>query len=298
MSQDPYQSDPHYQPEFESFEIPPRTSLLAIGSLITAIPCLIPGVGLLSAILGGVSLGLIRKSEGRLSGRAAAIAGIFLGILVTVIQAAIFIGVTQAYTYYSKQMGPVAETFFVSASQGDYDAARDQFTANAQADITDERLASFIQAIQANRGAITGATTGFAELFESFGQVYSGSRSHTTVINNQKQDSAPIPFRIDTDTGSFVGVALFDPNTFSAGPLKLVDAMAILPGAKAVVLREDGPASDFAAAAYSVTVISHAEAIEQAAKAKAAPAPDADSTPVSDAPTPPDEPAPPSSNEL
>lgn len=272
MSRNPYDSpDPmHDVAEFDEIESPRRTSLLAIFSLLLTIPCIVPGAGLLAATMGGVSLGLIRRARGRLTGRAPAIVAIFLGIFVTVAQAAILMGLAQAYTYYTKQMAPVTDAFFVAAGQGDADRARSSFSTSAAPEVTDERLTSFVAAISATVGDITGTSTDPWQLIESFSQIYSSSRSTSSTIRtgpSSGNSAAPVPFRVDTSAGSFVGVAVFDSDTVgSAGGPKLLDAMAILPGARAVVLRVDGPATDVAAAAYGVVIISHAEAIEQAAQ--------------------------------
>src|SRR4051794_38670835 len=59
----------------------PRTSGLAVASLVLGILCLC-GVGsLLATIFGAVALGQIEKSNGRLTGKAMAIAGLVLGLI-------------------------------------------------------------------------------------------------------------------------------------------------------------------------------------------------------------------------
>lgn len=275
MSQNPYQQHEDYGYGADDYDYPdpPRTSLLAIFSIICAIPCAclpIVGIvpGLLGVTLGAVSLGLIKRSNGRLSGRTPAVVGIFLGLLMVVLNVALLIGMTQAYTYYQNTMQPVAETFFVSASQGDYTKARSVLTTTADADVTDEKIASFIEAIEVNEGRITGVTANLAQVFESFADVYSSSRGGTVVGGNQSgSDAAPTPFRVDTDQGSFIGVAIFDGQSLgtSGGP-KLVDVMALLPGPKAILLRNYGPGALEAAAAFGATVVTHEEAISGAAQ--------------------------------
>lgn len=280
MSENPYQpvNDAGNEDDLAGYETPSRTSLLAVFSLLLAIPCCVPGAGLLAATLGGVSLGLIRNARGRLSGKAPAIIAIFVGLFVTVLQVALAIGISQGWTYYTKQMRPIADTFFVAVGQNDATTARSVMTTAASADLTDERLASFARAIEATHGKPTRATTDLREMFESFAQVYSGSRRRTVVQGAPSQsNAAPIPFRIDTDTGSFIGVAVFDGASFaSGGTPKLLDAMAILSDGQAVCLRDGGPAELEAAGSYGVVIISHAEAVKSATKTKP-PAPPANS---------------------
>ena len=268
MAQNPYQ-DADGSPaggDFDSYEAPPRTSVMAVLSLLFAIPCCVPGAGLLAAVLGGVSLGLIRNARGRLSGKPAAIVAIFLGIFVTVGQVAIGFGIAQGYTFYRKQMEPVADTAFVAVSQRDYAGVRAVLTSDANADLTDERIASFAEAYEAATGKATGATGDIRQMMDSFKTVFSSSRRNVNASGPGQTDSAPIPFRIDTDHGSFIGVVVFDGPSLGTGTLRVHDLMAILPGAKAVTLRDDGPAELEAAAAYGATVISHEEAIKDAAR--------------------------------
>jgi hypothetical protein len=62
-------------------QVLPRTSGLAVASLVLGILCLC-GVGsLLATIFGAVALGQIAHSNGRLTGKGMAIAGLVLGIL-------------------------------------------------------------------------------------------------------------------------------------------------------------------------------------------------------------------------
>ncbi len=285
MSQNPYQQNEDYGYGGDDYDYPdpPRTSLLAVFSILCAIPCgCIPFVGaipgLLAVTLGAVSLGLIKRSNGRLSGRTPAITGIFLGLLMVVIHVALSIGVMQGFTYYQKTMQPVASTFFMSATQGDFTKARSVLTATADADVTDEQFASFIEAIEVNEGKITGVNANIGQMFESFGTIYSGSRQTTTVSGNQgSNDAMPIPFRVDTDQGSFIGIAIFDPISLGSPQPKLVDVMALLPGPRAVLLRNYGPGALEAAAAFGATVVTHEEAIEGAKTNALPPAEDATS---------------------
>ncbi|RMH24422.1 MAG: DUF4190 domain-containing protein [Planctomycetota bacterium] len=291
MDQNPYQSAPEFG-DADPYQPPERTSVLAVVSLICAIPCCVPGAGLLATILGGVSLRLIGASQGRISGKPAAIVAIFLGIFVTVVQVAIGYGIAQGYTFYRKQMEPVAHTTFIALSQRDTAGVRAALTPDANADLTDERIASFAEAYEAAAGKATGATGDLRQIIESFGQVFAGSRRNINAGHSGPSDIAPIPFRIDTDRGSFIGVVVFDGPSLGTGPLKVVDLMALLPGARAVTLRDDGPAEREAAAAYGATVISHQEAIRDAAGEHAPAPPDAAPDTPSPAAAPDETPAP------
>lgn len=66
---------------------PPRTSGLAISSLVTGIL----GMGIVPVILGHIALSKIKKAAGALEGRGLAIAGLILGYLQIVILAILFV---------------------------------------------------------------------------------------------------------------------------------------------------------------------------------------------------------------
>src|SRR5690349_14731093 len=75
---------------------PQRTSILAILALICALICIIPGMGLLAAILGISAAIGISGSRGRVGGMGLAIAGIVLGLLFSMIWVGIVLGSRQA----------------------------------------------------------------------------------------------------------------------------------------------------------------------------------------------------------
>lgn len=279
MSQNPYNSAGGFGDESDRYDSPPRTSLLAIFSVLCAIPCCIPGAGVVAATLGAVSLGFIRNARGRLTGRTAAIIGIFLGVLVTVIQVAVGIGVSQAWTYYAKTMAPVAETFFVSASQGDFAKARSTLASDAASTLSDDDIASFIRAVELQVGEVRSISTDFGFMMKSFERVYSGGSSPPQT-NTQNMNVAPVPFALETSTGSAIIVAVYDISSAKSSSPVLADMLVLIPGVRAVALLPDGPARRQAAPAYGVTVLTPIEAIEDAEAKQAGPAlpaPDADS---------------------
>lgn len=275
MASNPYASDAGFEPYSDDNELhtPERTSLLAVFSLVCAIPCCIPGAGVLAAALGGVSLGVIRNARGRLSGRPAAIAAIFIGIFITVVQAAIIIGALQSYTFWTKTMAPAGERFVLAAATGDLALARGELTQDASGDLTDEQLDAFTQAVVAEIGAPTSLTADAGDIFQSFGRVYgsSGGAYGGQPAGAQLSGTTPAPFVITGPGGTLLCWVLFDDDSLDNPPPRVADILVALPGERGFALRDAGPAADLAAA---MNITLETSAAESAPAPETTPAPD------------------------
>jgi len=252
MSQNPYAS-PETEPPADwrdQPEGPQRTSLLAVASIVCSIPCcVLPGMGLVGIGLGAASLGLISHSQGRLSGKPAAITGIFLGLLATVAQLAVGFGFVQGWNFYSKQMVPTAEALLTSAAASDYDAARLLMPQQAGEATPDRRFQLFIDEIESRQGPIQGANARFGELFNAFGRVYGSSQGQQGPAGSQPQstqDVYPIPLVVACDQGNVLAWALLSADALNQQRVEIVDMMALFEGGEAITLRADGPARDMA----------------------------------------------------
>lgn len=241
MRNDPYAKDGH---AFDGE--PERTSAMAIASLATSIGCCIPGVGLLAALMGVISLGLIGQSHGRLSGRAPAAVAIMLGLIGTVIWGAIGAGGLQAWTFYKKQMAPVADRALMAAAAGDIVALRAEMNPDAAGDFDEARVRFFIETIEAEQGAIEGTVTDLHTTFQAFGRIYSGNRPQPGPGPGGPGDFVPVPVTLRCAGGDVLAWPVFDKGGFGSGTVRLVDILVQMPDMEAVALREDGPAASFA----------------------------------------------------
>lgn len=252
MASNPYASDAGFDPytDGDGLSRPERTSLLAVFSLLCAIPCCIPGAGVLAAALGGVSLGVIRNARGRLSGRPAAIAAIFIGIFITVVQAALVIGALQSYTFWTNTMAPAAERFVLAAASGDTSLARAALTNDASNDLTDDRLAAFNAAVAAEIGAPTAVAADVEDLFDAFTRVYgsSGGAYRGQQAGPGLSSTTPAPFVITGPGGTLLCWVLFDSDSLDNPPPRVADILVALPDERGFTLRDAGPAADLAAA--------------------------------------------------
>lgn len=131
---------------------PGRTSLAAIFSLVCSVICCIPVLPVVGVVLGIAGVRRIERSEGRLGGKGLAIAGIVLGIAVTLVQGVF----GYALGYGSKWIvahGDIAAQVLTDLENADYDAARSVFAGDVAA-ISDDDLGAFGEAVRADVGTV------------------------------------------------------------------------------------------------------------------------------------------------
>jgi len=240
MQANPYQSGGGWDSGDGFGDAPPadRVSLTAVFSLLCSLPCcVIPLLGLVGVALGALSLAFIGGSNGRLSGRGVAATGIVLGLVTSVIWGAIGFGALQAWTFYSKQMVPLADQTLVAMRDGDYTAARSFMSGGLSAALTDERMAWFIDTVQAEFGKIDFAASDFGRVAEGFGAV-KGAQGNMTMYG------IGAPFGLVCEKGTALGWVFFDENGLGQNPQRVeIDDMAALISSGGASLRETGPAS-------------------------------------------------------
>lgn len=155
MNNDPFaQSQP---PEFlpDEATLPQRTSIMAILSLVFSLICCIPGLGAIGAILGGVSLISISRSNGRLTGTGLAVTGIVIGLLVSIV----WIGSAALASSGFGSMINQADGVMAAAEANDATALRSAVVPPASA-VTDAEIDAFRAAYQAQYGGYVGASRG------------------------------------------------------------------------------------------------------------------------------------------
>jgi len=167
MSDNPYAND--YGDE-TMHDGPPRTSALAVTSLVMSLICCIPVVPLLGAGVGVGALIGIGGSRGRVGGKGLAIAGIIIGALVTAAQVGAVISFQQFMDMGVKLVYGSANDVMADIEAGDYDAARAGLVGNA-ATLGDERFEAFKAAYQAEHGAFQSVPTGIGDLFTAYSQM-------------------------------------------------------------------------------------------------------------------------------
>ncbi len=111
---------------------PDRISRMAAVSLLFAIFFCVPGMGLLAAILGVVSLYRIGGSGGRLGGRTFAAIGLTIGLISTTGWLAVGLGARQAYATYAQGMAVSIVKYLAAIDASDTAASSEIFDAKAR----------------------------------------------------------------------------------------------------------------------------------------------------------------------
>jgi len=235
MSQNPYAATTFNPGIIE----PPKTSVLAIISLVTGIVCCIPGLGLVASLLGSVALIRISGSGGRKSGTGLAVAGIVLGILASVMWVFIAIGAAQVGKMFTQGAGQIISSMQLT----DANSMRVKLSPGAASVVTDARWAQFRSEIEAEIGPIQALPDGMIELLKGYGQVQGAMQSMQL---SGRSDQFPVPVRGTTGWALMVirvdqrgGGASPDPANINFGEIILKQALGvsvILPSGKEVVL--------------------------------------------------------------
>lgn len=182
MSQNPYAQSADLIPPPES-----RSSVLAILSLVCSLICLIPGLGLLGAILGIAALFSISRSQGAVRGNGMAVTGIIVGLLVSVIWIGIGIAGAQFNAVFGRQFVAPVATLVQAMDRADYATARKSFEPALDAAVTDEQIAAFTTAYQAELGSYKGSPQSFGEMIRAYMQV------GPAMQNAQGPNQIPVP---------------------------------------------------------------------------------------------------------
>lgn len=145
-----------------------RTSVLAIVALVVSLLCFVPFIGVIAMILGGAAIVLISRSNGRLGGLGLAISGCVIGMLTSILWAAVGLGASNVASLANQHfMAPVGKVFTGVDTQN-YADARSMFSPRANAVITDAEIATFSAAIKKQMGAYKGAPEGMIKLISAY----------------------------------------------------------------------------------------------------------------------------------
>jgi hypothetical protein len=204
MSNNPYA---HPSPYEAGYVEPQRLSIAAVTSFVCSLICCIPGVGLFGAILGVFSLFRISSAQGRLTGKGLAIAGIVLGLLVTLL----WLGILVGFATTLRQFSVYGDTLR-ALHQRDYNQFRLMLTPAASAAAPDTRLEEFRAEVYAEWGEFQALPQGLVDWLTAYGQLGG-------LINQQQQQSRvtgePLPIPAYFDNGLTLVIFMLDPRAVS-----------------------------------------------------------------------------------
>lgn len=228
MSGNPYGGDTIN--EFGSDE-PQRTSVLAIGSLVCSLICCLPVIPLIGSGLGVGAIIGIGGSNGRVGGKGLAIAGIIIGVLVTIAQVAFVVTAKQGIDMGVRLIYGSADRLMTSIESGDFDAARALLTGPG-ATLPDESFTDFRDAYHAEYGPFQTVPTGLGDLISAYTQL--GSQMQNYHPTGPQNNIVPAPGYFDN--GMAVVIAQIPQNGQPTGQpgspdflMPLLDVRIIMP---------------------------------------------------------------------
>jgi hypothetical protein len=204
-------SNPYAQPETydTGYAEPARVSGFAVTSFVLSLICCIPGFGLIGAILGGVAIVRISQARGRLAGRGLAIAGLVIGLLVTMLWVGVAVGAAQTMAQFQ-----VYGDTLRALDQRDYNRVREMLTPSVAAAATDDRLEEFRAAVENEWGSYQRLPRGLAEWATSYSQTIQQfsrqQQQHPQTVGN-----SPLPLPAYFDNGLAMILFTLDPRNVS-----------------------------------------------------------------------------------
>lgn len=227
----PYANDAD---SFHDHDGPQRTSALAVVSLVMSLICCIPGLGLLGAALGVVALLGIGRSRGRVGGKGMALAGIIVGVLMTVAWISFAATAVSGLKKAAEQFYAPLNQMMTEIEAGDYNAARTAFPGAPIASATDEQFEAFRAAYQAELGSFDSIPTDLMEIFNMYmavGQQMQGMQQPPggqIVI-------APVPAVFDGN-GPTIMIVRIDTGQANGSNDPIVDITVLLPDGSEISL--------------------------------------------------------------
>lgn len=178
---------------FEQYAAEPRTSLLAVASLVfgilSLVTCCVGGVmGVPAAACGIASLLVMNAKRGELSGRGMAIGGVVMGTIGLFINIVIFVGASM----YVNQVSSMASTSMNGIEILDVRPMQSFLNPKAAARLDEPKMIAFRKAYQDKLGKFKKADTNLIEYGRRAWDTYSG---HTKAIERlmESRQGAPIP---------------------------------------------------------------------------------------------------------
>jgi len=185
---------------------PERTSIVAILALVFALPCFIPGFGIIASLLAVFALVGIAGSKGRIGGTGLAIAALVLGLFGTAIWTAIGYGMWQAASFFDKQIVGSTAIVMTEIKDGEWDKVKGRFVPTAADKLTPEMFEAFRTGYREKFGEFQGAPSGLMDIIDG----YSKLGPLMGNLKNPPQNTIPLPLRFEK--GPALLMMEFDPS--------------------------------------------------------------------------------------
>lgn len=215
---------------------PERTSIVAILALVFALPCFIPGVGIIASLLAVFALVGIAGSKGRVGGTGLAIAALVLGLFGTAIWTAIGYGMWQAASFFDKQIVGSTAIVMTEIRDGEWDKVKGRFVPVSADKLTPEMFEAFRTGYREKFGEFEGAPSGFMDIIDG----YSKLGPLMGNLKNPPQNTIPLPLRFAN--GPALLMMEFDPSpkAQSSNPTTGQTGIKVLPIRNLTLLGQNG----------------------------------------------------------
>ena len=200
-----------------------RTSVLAIVALVLSLVCIIPGFGLLGAVLAVIALIMISGSNGRLGGRGLAIAALIIGLLVSAVWVGGAMLMVEGGKQFTKMFSGNTVLLLQAAESGDYTTARSKLDPSVASSVSDADFARFVSGYTGTLGKYKSAPSGLFDLISAYANVGPMMQG----MQGQNQGMVPLPVQFDNGWG----VVVLQLNQAGGGPNMAPLNVEVLAGA-------------------------------------------------------------------
>ena len=226
MSQNPYAAYNTNEPMPEA-----RTSMLAILSLVCSLICCIPGLSILGTLLGAVAILRISGSNGRRKGTGLAIAGIVIGLFISVC----YIGGYAALSTGIKQMMGVGAVVTENIDSTDAAALRKKLPADVADRLPDAQWQAFRSQIDAEIGTPleplpNNPFSYMSQLMTAFSEHGQASGNGPRRRGSQSADLPPVPLKGPKGVGVMLIELDGDPLPDTDGNLSILRQVTVYTG--------------------------------------------------------------------
>jgi len=185
---------------------PERTSIVAIIALVFALPCFIPGFGIIASLLAVFALVGIAGSKGRVGGTGLAIAALVIGLFATALWTALAYGAWQAASFFDKQIVGATALTMTEIKDGEWDKVRSRFVQSSADKLTPETFEAFRTSYRDKLGEFQGAPSGLLDMFDMYSKIGPLMQNPKNPPNN----TIPLPLRFEK--GPALLMMEFDPS--------------------------------------------------------------------------------------
>ncbi|MBX3379880.1 MAG: hypothetical protein KF805_07275 [Phycisphaeraceae bacterium] len=200
---------------------PERTSIVAILALVFALPCFIPGAGIVASLLAVFALVGIAGSKGRVGGTGLAIAALVLGLFGTALWTALGYGAWQAASFFDKQIVGSTAIVMNEIKDGEWDKVKNRFVPLSADNLSPETFETFRAAYREKFGEFVGAPSGLRDIIDD----YSKLGPLMANLKNPPNNTIPVPLRFEK--GPALLMMEFDPSPH-AKPKNPTDTQGVM----------------------------------------------------------------------